>query len=184
MRSSHGGNTVNIETTTVQKLIISGVENLDPVAVYLEDQGPACGKVTITCFNDCWSYFWGSMGKDNTIRSFLLQCDEHYLAGKFAPLLDSEVDVLDDIVSHCRKEICKERRQGNCPKKEAREMWEQAEELDGVEDSRELFDNHGMFMHDLFGDEWWYCLPKAPNHKYEYLCRIINTVKEALRQAS
>lgn len=175
---------MNIETTTVQKLIISGVENLDPISVYLEDQGPACGKVTITCFNDCWAYFWGSMGKGNTIRSFLLQCDEHYLAGKFAPGLESNVTHLDNIVEHTRKEILKKRRHDELSKEYARKYWGEADELDGVEDQRELYDRHSEIMYEVFGDEWWYCLPQQPNHKYQYLCRIINTVKEALRQAS
>ena len=171
---------MKIATETVQKLIITGVQSLDPIAVYLEDQGPECGKVTITCFNDSWSYFWGAMGKGNTIRSFLLKCDEHYLAGKFAPGLDAEEVHLEGIVEHTRKEILAQRRRDDMPKSEARKFWDEADELDGAVDSRALFDRHGEIMFEVFGDEWWYCLPQRPNHKYEYLCRIINTVKEAL----
>lgn len=64
---------MKIESTTVKKLVITGVPSLDAIAVYLEDQGPGRGKATITCFNKCWSYFWGAMGECK-IREFLLGC--------------------------------------------------------------------------------------------------------------
>jgi len=34
--------------------------------------------------------------------------------------------------------------------------------------------------HDVDGDEWWYSLPQKKNPSYEYLTRIVDTIKEAL----
>jgi hypothetical protein len=36
-------------------------------------------------------------------------------------------------------------------------------------------------MYDVFGDEWWYDFPKKPNPKYEYISKIVDIVKEALK---
>ena len=178
---------MKISTTMVQKLIITDVPNLDPVSVYLEDQGPACGKVTITCFNDSWSYFWGSMGEGNDIRKFFLSCDEHYLARKFDSKIDDSVDDPDALVEAAKKEIIADRRDGSHTKLKARELWASAEEE--LYDLWHEFNGQGGetyrdLMYDIFGDEFWYKIPKMPNYKYEYLCRIINTVKAALQEAS
>lgn len=174
---------MKITTVPVEKILITDVPNLDSIAVYLEDLGPECGKITITCFDDCWSHFWGAMGKGSNIRKFFLSCDEHYLARKFDSNIDDTVDDPDKLVEEAKKEIISDRRNGSHTKSEARKLWDTAE--------RDLYDLWHEFngqggetyrdlMYDIFGDEFWYKIPKTPNYKYEYLCRIINTVKEAL----
>jgi hypothetical protein len=160
----------------VQRITITDVPSLDPVAVYLEDCGAGRGKVTITCFNESWSYFWGSIGADS-IRVFLVGCSNDYLAGKFSPGLDHTVDDLDKLVEHARKHICKMRRGNDFSKETARELFDLADQH--LDDVSEFYDNERDLMYRIFGDEW-YEIPKQPNHKYEYLCRILDTVKEAL----
>jgi hypothetical protein len=182
MRSSHGGNNVEITTTTVKKLIITDVPNLDPVHVFLEDIGPRQGKVTINCYNQSWVSYWGGMGERN-IAQFLLSCNEHYIAKNLSPGLDhSVVELGDDFVNHLRRRIIKDRRARDCDKEYARELWDRAEEVSGVEHQQTLFDCHGRLLDDILGDEWWYRLPEVPNPQYVYLCRIINTVKAALQE--
>ena len=177
---------MQITTETVQKLIITDVPNLDPVAVYLEDQGAERGKVTITCFNDSWSYFWGSMGKGNDIRKFFLSCDEHYLARKFDSNIDDTVDDPGKLVEVAKKEIIKDRRDERHTKGKAREMYDDADDLYDLwhEFNGQGGETYRDRMYEIFGEEFWYSIPKMPNYKYEYLCRIINTVKAALQQAS
>ena len=36
---------MNVETSTVTKLLITGAPNLDPISVYLEDLAPCKGKI-------------------------------------------------------------------------------------------------------------------------------------------
>lgn len=176
---------MKVQETTATKLVISDVERLDPISVYLEDLGPERGKVTITCFNESWSYFWGAMGKGNDIRRFFLSCDEHYLAGKFASSLDSAVDDPDALATTAKKYIVKLRRDDNFSKETARDLWGLAEELPSIYAQMDgKNDNYYDAMYRIFGDEWWYEVPKKPNHKYEYLCRIINTVKAALAETA
>lgn len=163
---------MKVETTTVTKMTISEVQSLDPIAVYLEDQGTGRGKITITCFNESWSYFWGAMG-DQTLSEFFCSCDEHYIAKKLGSGLRSSVVDSEKIPDHARAHIVELRRDGGLERAEARELYDEAEWIEGQED-------HDL-LYKIFGCEWWDDLPTKPNPDYEYLCRIITTVQSALR---
>lgn len=168
-----------ITNSTVQKLTITGVENLDPVAVIVEDQGPGVGKITITCFNECWTYFWGSMGEQHTLASFFAKCNTPYLAGKLKCGIRDRVDDDDEdtLTNALRTEIVNRRRGGSLDKTVARDLWEEAvtpTDSNGYVDS-ELFSR-------VFGGEWYEFRPKKSNPDYAYLCRIIDTVKDAFKQ--
>ena len=82
---------MKVEDSTVRKITITDIKLLDPISVYLEDYGAGRGKITITCFNDSWSNYWGSMG-ENTIAQFITKCDNHYLSKKFSPDVPSDID--------------------------------------------------------------------------------------------
>ncbi len=171
---------MKIRTEVVQKLVITDVPSLDPVAVYLENMNEGYGKLTITCFNDCWSYGWGAMGS-NSLRTFLLTCDTHYLAGKLGNGLSSKIDDPDNIYEEAKKEICERRKQDDLTKKKARELFDEASCLQNVE-LNTMSDDCRDAMYEIFGDEWYDCLPQKPNPKWEYLCRVIEVVKEALKE--
>ncbi|MFZ2269067.1 MAG: hypothetical protein WAV95_15940 [Azonexus sp.] len=166
---------MEIEESTVKKITIRNVQNLDPVAVMVEDFGPGEGKITITCFGEAWSHYWSHMGETNKLADFFCSCGEHYLAGKLKTGIRDEVDDDDPeaLTALMRKEIIKDRREGDISKGVARERWNKAEGYDSRWDGHEL-------LYEVFGDEYWYCTPKKPNHEYEYLCRIIKTVQAAL----
>lgn len=175
---------MKITKQLVEKIIISSVPDLDPIAIYFEDFNPGQGKATITCFNESWSYCWGAMGEKQTIKSFLLKCDQHYLCGKFAPFLNDRIDDPGKLEAEAKKRIIEDRLEGLHTEEKARELYDQASHL---QDLYQEFNGSGGetytdLMYDIFGDEFWHNVPKKTNPKYEYLCRIINTIKEALRQ--
>lgn len=167
---------MKIVKSVVQKMMILDVKNLDPVAVIVEDQGPGVGKITITCFSDCWSYFWGSVGEQNTLASFFAKCNTPYLAGKLSQGIKATVNDEDEevCVAHLRKHIVEARREGDLNKPDARALWNSAECP---------MDEWGRIdpdvFREVFGDDWYDNLPKKTNPDYLYLCRIIDTVKEA-----
>ena len=168
-----------ITESTVKKLMINGIQDLDAIAVMVENFGPGAGKITITCFNECWSNYWGAMGKHHTIESFFMKCSNDYLVGKLKSELRDEIndDDEDAMTKALRAEIIKDRRNGWFGKDEARELWDESESPSdgyGAED-RELF-------YKVFGDDWWDCRPKKPNPEYLYLRRIIETVQKAFAQ--
>jgi len=174
---------LKVSATTAQKIVITDVPHLDTVTVFLEDLGPREGKVTIGCYDKSWSAWWGGIG-DRSVRDFFLSCDEHYLAGNFGRgigLRHTLAD-LEGLADHARRKIVLERRGGDLDKEQARELFNDAGQLEGIDRVETLHDLKHRVMQGIFGDEWWYSLPEVPNPEYEYLCRIILAVQEALRQ--
>ena len=69
-----------IKHSTVTRIELTEVKNLDPIRVYIEDYEPGKGRITISCYTRAWVGYWGAMGATN-IAGFFLQCDPQYLAG-------------------------------------------------------------------------------------------------------
>lgn len=148
---------MKIKKSEVTKLLLTEVEALDPISVFLEDFEPRQGKVTIECYGKSWSSYWGGMG-DRTISEFFLSCDEHYIAKNLSDI-KSEIFDIDKI----RKDA----------------------ELKGVECSRDDPWNDYEFLAEMYGSDpydWLNDLPKKSNPEYVYLCRIIKAVQTALQQ--
>lgn len=169
---------MNIEKSMVQKILITGLKRLDPISVYLEDFGGGRGKLIITGFGEAWSYFWGAMGDGYTLSSFIVKCDTDYLAGKLGNGLQSKIDDYEAIAEKARKYICERRRFGHFISKEkARELFDKCDRFEGIDNPVELDQD---LMYDVFGDDWCFDIPQKRNPKFDYLCEIINVVKEAL----
>jgi hypothetical protein len=70
----------------VEVLRIPRSENLDPITVYFEDHAPGAGRVTVACYGDAWTAWWGSMG-NCTVREFIAGVvDTGYLSGALLQL--------------------------------------------------------------------------------------------------
>ena len=164
---------MKITTNQVTKMVISDVKSLDPVAVIVENFGPGEGKITITCFGEAWSAYWGSMGERHTLESFFCKCDEHYLAGKLKTGIKDAVTTDEGLEAHLRKAVITQRLEGDLTKRQARDLWEMASRTE-IGDADNLY--------SILGDEWWLQLPEEPNPEYRYLCRIILAVQDAFKQ--
>ena len=169
---------MKIETTQVTKLTIHDVPSMDPIAVYLEDLGPGRGKATITSSNDSWSYGWNAMGEGYDIRKFLSKCDTPYLAQKFGPDVPRTETDYDKVVEAAKKKIFETRRSDMCTKETARRLYNETDYLLHMDVTSS---DYAEAMAEIFGDEWWDCLPTVPHYQYLSLCKIIDVVKEALR---
>ena len=116
-----------VKESTLTKLTITDVPNLDPINVIFEDYGPQRGKVTIEVCGDAWSYFWGAMGDGYTIKSFFLRADTDYLVRKFEIGIRSTIDddSMEALQLAAKKEIIKDRREyalhgSNCQRKNSK----------------------------------------------------------------
>lgn len=148
---------MNKNESQTTKLNITDIDRLDPITVFVEDIAPGKGIVTITCYGEAWTAYWGSIG-DMTIKEFFCSCDEHYIANKLSNIEPRVYDI-DAIRS-------------------------QAEDR-GVECWRDDPWNDYHFLSEMYGPDmvdWGDSLPKKPNHKYQYLCRIIKTVQQAFSE--
>ena len=88
----------------------------------------------------------------------------------------------DANIDFVKGRICRLRRDGDISADEAREYWDEAE---GSENVKALCCDYTYRspLLSLFGDDPWYAgWPTVPNHDYEYLKRIVQTVREAIKQ--
>lgn len=46
-------------------------EGLDPVRVYVEEEGPSRGRITIQCYASAWTGYWGNHGEESLERFFV-----------------------------------------------------------------------------------------------------------------
>lgn len=134
-----------------EKLKITDVDGLDPVTVFLEDHAPGRGEVTIKCYGESWSAYWGGMG-DRTVSEFINSCDADYISGKLSPISETEIDfdALDRVLGITDSEQML--------------RW----------NPRELEEKLGCSTHE-------YDYPMKPNPGYEYLRRIVETVQQAIK---
>ncbi|MCK2357980.1 hypothetical protein MZD93_27980, partial [Escherichia coli] len=91
--------------------------------------------------------------------------------------LDNDANLL-----FVKSEIIKLRREREIDAVLAREMWDEAENADDVKESCCCF-GVGNKLLNLFGDDPWYAdWPTVPNPKYQYLERVLNAVRDGLKQ--
>lgn len=101
---------MKIINSSVSKILGTELENLDPVSIYLEewvkkvdtDKEFNQGKVIITCYDRCYSAFFGSMGIP--LKEFILSTDNGYLCNKLTTL-DNYVNDYDQISKDCGESV-------------------------------------------------------------------------------
>lgn len=162
---------MKIEESNVRKLNISGIKHLDPISVFLEDFEPSKGKITISCYNKSWHSYWGGMG-DRGISEFFLYCDNGYLAKNLSSIKSKITDY--DAIGEKIKNYY-----GDDIEYDLNEVLEYI----GTDDEwHSWVSNNYETMREVFGEDWYYDIPTKDNPEYNYLCRIINTVKDALNE--
>jgi len=170
---------MKLETSNVKKIVIRDLKDLDPISLYLEDYGKGQGQITIICFNKSWSNFWGSMGTEN-LTDFILSADNHYLSKKLNPTVKSNINDEDGLENDAKRHIIELRKECEINKKLARDLYDDTNNLMIWKDiDSSLYESR---MYAIYGDEWYDCLPQKSNPEYQYFCRILDAIKEALKQ--
>lgn len=196
---------LQVERSTVTKLVITGAPRLDAITVFLEDFGrrdcpiesdqnyqTAQGKITINCGDKSWNAYWGGMGP-RTVAEFVAKCDWPYVLNCLDRGISSTRFSGAALHAFAKKCIVQRRRQqtgrhdwelGELSKSEARELWQDIEALTSVESPNECW-HHSKLLTELFGDEWHYPVDDKAieeNHEFTYLRRVVEAVQDALRQ--
>lgn len=172
-----------VEKSNVLAFTIADIERLDPVRVMIENYEPGRGRITITCYGKAWTAAWFAMGENSTVQEFFQRVNNEYLIRNLVPGLRPFVDDDNDAnVIFVKSEIIKLRRDQEIDAEKAREMWDEAENADDVKACCCEY-GIGNELLSLFGDDPWYAgWPSVPNHKYQYLNRIIDAVRAGLSQ--
>lgn len=175
---------LTVERSTVTKLVITGAPNLDPITVFLEDLAPCKGKITVSCLGKSWTAYWRGMWDGPNIGQFFCELNTSYIIGYFDQAMSSRQFSGEALVNKAQRIVLKERRLFCYDQDEARELFDEAEDLRDSPSIDHLHGAHGELMTKLFGYEWWYLADDAPepNPDYVYLERIIRAVQQALSQ--
>lgn len=168
---------MKVAVSQTTQLVLTELESIDPITVYLENHEPGRGRITIQCFDASWTAAWGAMG-GRSVEAFFISCDDHYLAKNLSSIRDEVMAEGEAMTNYVRGHIIQRRKWREFDKERARELWDAAE---GIEVTNSYCSNPGLML-DAVGDEWWYGLPMVENPDYTYLCRIIQAVRDGLRE--
>jgi len=169
---------MKVESSKVEKMKLSEMDGLDPVTVFLEDFEKGQGEITIKCYGKSWTSYWGAMG--SSIKEFFISSPTDYLLKNLSNV-DSTVKDFGGLSEFYEKRVLKDRRSRDIEADTAKRLYEAAQNL-CVSNMSEIESaaSHDSDISELIGDEWWYDIPEAPNHEYQYIERIIKAVKEGL----
>lgn len=148
---------MNIEKREVTQLVLTNLKALDPVKVFVENIAPGQGQITITCYGQSWTAYWGGMGVES-LEEFFTSSNVSYLVNK---LSDENPTIVD--LDALRDEA----------------------DAKGIEHYRDDLNNDYEFLTQMYRpdmSEWHDSMPKTQNHKYEYICRIVFAVQSALSE--
>jgi len=65
----------------ITRLYIEGAQALDPMTVFLEDFEVSKGRITIICYGEVWTSFWGGMG-GKSVALFFMDANREYLVDR------------------------------------------------------------------------------------------------------
>ena len=175
---------LKVKRSTVTKLVITGAQNLDPITVFLEDLAPCKGMITVSCWGKSWTAYWGGMWEGRNIGQFFCELNTSYIIGYFDQAMSSRQFSGEALANKAQRIVLKERRLFCYDQDEARELFDEAEDLRDSPSIDHLHGAHGELMTKLFGYEWCHLADDAtePNPDYVYLDRIILAVQHALSQ--
>lgn len=175
---------LQVERSTVTKLMITGAPNLDPITVFLEDLAPRKGKITVSCWGKSWTAYWAGMWDGLSIGQFFCELNTGYIIGYFDQAMSPRQFSGEALANKAQITVLQDRRRGELGQDEARELFTEAEDFRESPSIDHLHAAHSELMTKLFGDEWWHLTNDAtePNPDYAYLERIIHAVQQALSQ--
>lgn len=171
---------MKITESTVRKLRIEGAPALDPIDVFLEDHGPKQGSVTIKCYGESWTTYWGGMWDGMTVAQFFCEAPEDYVLDRLYPGSDYTTPDWDGLEAKLKRVVIEQRRKWVFDKQKARRLFDDIEDLafpaEGEQPSVYVTD----MIVSLFDYCWWDHIPQKTNPRYAYLRRIVQAVREAL----
>lgn len=173
---------MKVEQQKITKLVISDVENHDPIHVYLEDEGDnRRGRVTISESGESWSCSWGGMGL--SLVELILYISNEYWIEKLAPQLKKSIDSDNDAnIEFAKNKVIEVRKKDEIDKFRARDYWGLIESSNDVK--RDCCDYYmGSELLNLFSDDAYYeSWPIVDNPEYLRMESRLNAAREAIKQ--
>lgn len=135
--------------------ILTDLDRLDPVTVYVTNYNPGQGKIVIECYGESWANYWGGMSGQK-LQKFFIGCNNDYILHK---LLDKTTQTDFDKIEL-----------------EAKEKGFDICATNDVEVAM-----MAASMSECFGQDWFMDLPTCNTEEYKYVSRIIDAIKAAFQ---
>ncbi|WCH25229.1 hypothetical protein [Aeromonas salmonicida] len=100
---------VEVATAHVTALRLTGLDNLDPITVYLDNPEPGRGTITIRCWDACWVAGWPSMS-GRSVEEFFVARDDDYLAKNLSSIPEEVTAEGEELTRLLRVEFLRQRR--------------------------------------------------------------------------
>lgn len=144
---------MKIEKRSTDTYVLTDIDRLHPVTVYVTNYNSGKGKIVIECYGDAWVNYWGAMG-DRNLQEFFISCDNGYILNNL--LKETQETDYDEIEKITGGEVC-------------------------VSTEFELamaFDT----LREILGQDWYMDIPRCATSEYNYLGRIVDAIKIAFRE--
>lgn len=187
---------MNIEKTMIEKLRITEAGSLDPIDVFIDKISDTSGKLTVNCYGESWTAFWSNVGERGIVEYLKSAENEgiiEYLDGEINRHTKDWDAYKELLKSHC-KELDSEHQESiiDAIDEMDEERLESQLRMDHEDnfDCREILMDCGELQYstDVLPDDIVIGnlfrsanrIPKKEHHRYVYLSKIVDAVKEAL----
>jgi len=144
---------MNTNKQQIEAYILTDLDRLDPVTVYVTNYKPGSGRIVIECFGSAWASYWGGMS-GMTLQEFFISSENDYLLNNLIKnTRQTDFDQINQTANRKGFSICVD------------------SDVDIAMQSDE--------MAECFGADWMMDLPTCSTVEYEYLGRIVNAIKGA-----
>lgn len=174
---------MKIENSLIQKILISEVQGLDPITVYLEQLGERQGKITVEYAGKSWSTFFSGCG-DSGIASFVSKLSSEYLIDRFAPQITKYVPNFEQFDAEMRMKVMEMRRSNEITEDFARALFDVDTWRGKVtQNPYEPLINPCPAFADEFErvDFQAFDVPERISDEYRYIEKIVKAVQAALK---
>lgn len=117
---------INVETSIVTKLQITGVDRLDPISIYLGDFAPCKGKITVSCYDKTWHAYWDGMWDGLTVDQLFCKLNAAYIIGYFNRSPSSRCFNSEALADKARQLVVQMRRERYLDSENARDLFDEA----------------------------------------------------------
>lgn len=173
---------VKASTDSVLKLTIKPANDSDWLQVYLEDFGKSdigrhAGRLVLVVGGEAYTHYWSHMS--TPLIEFIQNASCGYLIMKLTSgELNEQIHATgDEMIAELVKEIFEQRRDDGISKEAARELYDDVQ----LADWEQPTDEHEL-LEQIYGCDWWECIPKVDNPEYDHLFKVIDLLKQGLAQ--
>ncbi len=125
---------MKIEHKLVKSIKVSELDSLDPIEILISEYGEGSADVTIKCYGESWTSYWGSMG--GNVKEFFTRTNVGYLVNCFERGIRADSDVKDTSAMQetfrkkMREYILYRRREEYILPEDARKAWDEVDNID------------------------------------------------------